>query len=835
MREIRDPSPSEAQDTFAAVAEGLGIADKPRKLGRFVVERRLGDGAMGVVYLARDVDLDRPVAVKLLRSSRRDLQTRDRFAREARVLGRLRHPNVVAAFERGTAQGHDFVAMEYVEGGNLRQWLNAEPRTPDEVVDKFVQAARGLAAAHDAGILHRDFKPDNVLVGADGRAQVADFGLAGGPRSDSTDPSIAEPDEELTLSGVVVGTPAYMAPEVRGGAAASESSDQYSFCVSLFEALLGDRPPRRDDERVPSSTGDVVVPRGTGRIPARVRVALRRGLRADPAERWPSLRALAGQLERSRGSARERWFLAGGLLAASVAVVALARTSDEPCDRAGRSIDAVWNEARMRAVQTALVHGQATPSTEVVDRVLSRLDDYAASLVSQAQQACQAHELRAEQTAETHDLRLRCIGRRQVELDEYLKVLEEGGPNTSLTAPSSVSQLIPASVCADTEALHDVRPPPEDPWLRARVAGVQRMIARIVSLRSAGRMKEVPALLDGVRDLAEEIDDPTLTADVSMVSASLHATTGNPNEALASFRRVFALANEIGDTRLAAAAAVYAMEVAANQLHDRAQAEEWKWLASPLVNRYADDPGLVGQYWMSSGALAYLRDDHEGAISAWRQAIEMWSKPGDEQDPRLRSPMQNIASSLRTLGRLDEALELQHRVDDIIVSAYGKTSIVRASVLNSLGVTYTALARLDPAQEHLELSLQLYDARSKTSVGAGHPLNNLGIIAARRGDHEAALELFGRAMARWQPAYGDTHPYIGDALGNRGLSELALGRAEAAKTSLKRALKIFADRDRTPPAEFVSGLERVDAQTAPPMPKPPPEHRQEQDAAAPAP
>jgi hypothetical protein len=270
----------------------------PVRLGRYRLLERLGQGGMGVVYAAHDEQLDRRVAVKLLHAGRGAAAQAARLRREALALARLSHPNVVQVFEIGEVDGQAFVAMELVRGVTLRAWLAARPRAVDEILAVFVQAGRGLAAAHAAGLVHRDFKPENALVGEDGRVRVVDFGLARGD-----EPGPAAPDGPLaamTETGAVLGTPAYMAPEQRGGAVVDARADQFALCVALHEALHGERPFAGDtaDAYFAAVAAGRVRPPSHRRVPARVRAALLRGLRPDRDARWPDLDALLAALDR---------------------------------------------------------------------------------------------------------------------------------------------------------------------------------------------------------------------------------------------------------------------------------------------------------------------------------------------------------------------------------------------------------------------------------------------------------------------------------------------------------------------------------------------------------
>ncbi|MFY0562508.1 protein kinase domain-containing protein [Archangium lansingense] len=296
------------------------------QVGRYVVEGPLGEGGMGVVYAARDPGLGRTVALKLLRPGGGGDEGRARLVREAQAMARLAHPNVLPLFEMGTEGGSVFLAMERVEGPTLAGWLRERERPWREVLSLFLQAGEGLAAAHRAGLVHRDFKPANVLVGADGRPRVTDFGLVrhGAGMDEGLPGDIASGDtgESLTRAGAVPGTPAYMSPEQLAGREVDARGDQFSFCVALHEALYGLRP---FDVRVRGEArwSRVPMPRGP-RLPGYVRAALDRGLALEPEARFPSMDALLVALSRPSGP---RWLpvvtvVAGlGLLLAGADVV----------------------------------------------------------------------------------------------------------------------------------------------------------------------------------------------------------------------------------------------------------------------------------------------------------------------------------------------------------------------------------------------------------------------------------------------------------------------------------------------------------------------------------
>ena len=332
-------------------------------LERYVIEGPLGAGGMGIVYRAFDPDLERHVALKVLHDGSTHEQ---RLLREARAMARLAHPNVVTVYEVGTVSGRDYIAMELIDGASLVDWLRGERRSEREIVDAYLAAGRGLAAAHEAGIVHRDFKPHNVLRSKGGRIVVTDFGLA----ADRPDHAVTAASRNtptalsgLTETGATLGTPAYMAPEQWAGAKVTPASDQFAFCVAVWEALDGERPFKGD-------TPDVLrgaIERGpreldATRIPRRLRAPLLRGLSIDPAERWPSMTALLSALEPRRGRIVIA-IAAAAALAATATIVVLARGGNEAarviatCEAPVMDPATVWtaeNDADVRKHQPAV-------------------------------------------------------------------------------------------------------------------------------------------------------------------------------------------------------------------------------------------------------------------------------------------------------------------------------------------------------------------------------------------------------------------------------------------------------------------------------------------------
>jgi serine/threonine protein kinase len=288
-------------------AKMFGVDSAPAKIGRFQILGVVAGGSMSVVYKARDEQAGRTLAIKLLNEKGGDDTPHgQRMMREAKALAFLAHPNVIELYEAGTFEGRMYLAMELVEGTTLLRWQEAEARPWRAVLDKYAQAARGLQAAHAAGMVHRDFKPANALLGSDGRVRVVDFGLA--RATDGAERAASAPglDVEVTNTGELIGTPAYMSPEQAKGERVDGRADQFSFCVALYEALYGGRPAG-----VPPDT----PPRGG--VPERVHAAIRRGLAKMPEDRFASMEALLHELDKRQLS---RWVA----IVAAVVVLAVA-------------------------------------------------------------------------------------------------------------------------------------------------------------------------------------------------------------------------------------------------------------------------------------------------------------------------------------------------------------------------------------------------------------------------------------------------------------------------------------------------------------------------------
>lgn len=429
-------------------ADARGDAEPGTRVGRYFLLRPLGAGGMGVVYEAYDPELDRKVAIKILRvevdagspGDARVPALQARLQREARVMARLAHPNVVAVYDAGAFGDRTFVAMELVVGQTLTRWLAAERRSTAEIVRVFLAAGRGLAAAHSAGIIHRDFKPENVLLGDDGRVRVSDFGLA--------QPALAGTHASPSLDGVA-GTPYYMAPEQLAGKIVDARADQFSFCVALVDALTGEHPTAAAGAKMERRRGR------HERIPARLWPAIRAGLAPSPEDRHPSMAALLKALASgSRGRWRHSVVVASALsvLIAGATLTLRPAASENPCRGVAGELASIWNGDRARAVGRALT-GVGGNGKALAGDLVRSLDGYARSWISMRTEVCEAGRIRGAQPTAVLAARAGCLDARARELEHLVDRLT--GPDAALVhdAPAAVQALGPLGACADSERL----------------------------------------------------------------------------------------------------------------------------------------------------------------------------------------------------------------------------------------------------------------------------------------------------------------------------------------------------------------------------------------------
>ncbi len=496
--------------TIVSRSEGSpGSEPSLSNIGRYVVLGEVGAGGMGRVYRAYDPKLRREVALKVLARDAEGGEAAARIVREAQAMAQLSHPNIVPVYDVEHSGETTFIVMEYVDGVTLRAWMAAHARPWREVLAVFLGAGRGLAAAHSAGLVHRDFKPANVMVGADGRARVMDFGLVrtngnrgprGFTRDSATSSELLVTDghaSELTVVGTVMGTPPYMAPEQHRGDEVGAAADQYAFCVALFEALFGHRPFVASDlvalMRAKLVTVPEAPPSSARSVPRWLHAAVVRGLAPAIESRWPRLDALLHVLEHGQARARTRRvviaaagvvFLAGGAVASTEFEERRRRIA---CDTAGDQELTRWDASVREQIRIAFREVQAIHTDATADRVIDLLDQHADAWSRARGQACVDGEVREAWSPDVYERALSCLDDRRVEFESLIDELLHADVQTVFRASNAALRLSSVRSCVDEESLKRQPATPADH--RESVEEIESVLARARALRLAGNHK----------------------------------------------------------------------------------------------------------------------------------------------------------------------------------------------------------------------------------------------------------------------------------------------------------------------------------------------------------
>jgi tRNA A-37 threonylcarbamoyl transferase component Bud32/tetratricopeptide (TPR) repeat protein len=767
----------------SATAAGAGPAlTKGDSVGRHVILGLVGRGGMGDVYAAYDPELDRKVALKVLRSrSARTADGEARLLREAQAIAKLSHPNVVVVYEVGTVRDDVFIAMEFVEGVTVGRWLAQETRTIADILGVFLAAGRGLGAAHDAGIIHRDFKPENVMVTRDGQVRVMDFGLARplvsepGAAEDATTGTAAAAaylQLKITQTGVQVGTPAYMAPEqFRSGERIDARTDQFSFCVALYEALHGERPFRGDSVGAlrDSVLGGKLRPPPAGtRVPAWLRRVLLRGLSREPAARWESMAALLAALDRDPRARHRRALVAGGAVALMVGLAVaghrIGSGERTVCTGGGARLAGIWEPAgvaseRKQAIHRAFV-ATGVPYAEQAFAAAARLlDDWAGRWAALYKDACEATHLRGEQSAEVLDLRMACLQERLGNVRALSDVFAAADPGVVLNAPSAAGALPGLDRCSDVALLRAVVKPPDDPAVRKRVDELRGKLAHLVATRNAGRCREALAMSGDLIAAVRATSYRPLLAETLNAAAVLGNDCGEPALAVDRMKEAYVVASAGRDDQAAAEAAAMLPVFAVNRLGDVALARDWLRIAEGALERLGDNPVIQSWLLQSEGIVRTTEHDYEGAVDACRRAVDIKQRLFGPDHPETILALEIEATALEAAGRLEE-------------------------MLRTLRATQVRMTRV---------------------LGAEHPamarsLSNEGEVLELLGRHVESHAAYERALAIWRQA-GSDRVYLSYGLTGVGRALLGEGRAADAVAPLEEALAIR-EQNHVPPVDI---------------------------------
>ena len=843
---ITDPPSAEAAPTLQPGAV----------LGRYVVLSLLGQGGMSVVYLAYDPQLDRRVALKLVRLEILGATGKQRLLREAQALARLSSPYVVPVYDVETVGDQLFVAMEYVEGQTLRQWLN-EPKPWKVILRTLRDAGRGLAAAHAAGLVHRDFKPDNVLLGRDGRVRVLDFGLARtaaeliergdesprpveqsspGPHPPlASDPSLlATP---VTRFGQVIGTPGYMAPEQASQGKTDARADQFAFCVVLFEALWRRKP--FDESQKAGPTAETVVDRGDGgpkhlrapqfldpprgvNVPGWLLKVVRRGLAFDPAERYASMDELLGAL--AQDPARKRRAIAAAVLGIALVgggLVFAQKRHAELCRGGDARMVELWNDGARAAVRSAFARTNLPYAPAAADGFIRAVDDYARGWMTMHRDACEATRMRGEQSEELMDLRMACLDGRARELEALVGVMQNADADAVREASRASRALVPLAQCADVAALRAETPRPRDK--HAAIEAIEKRQAEFKAQFDVGRFKPAQAMAQKIVEDARKVGWGPLTAEAELGEARTWADLGDESKSIPGFRASFATALAARADRTAAQSAV---RLAQEYLYksDLDQFRAWDAIAEASIARLGGDVHMEA----FESILRCQALEVEGKTIKRFECLRSHMERFEKSNPPSEWEYTLLGIAGGESGHLEEAVEWNRRGVEYSTRASGplhpRTLEMRAYLCKALGElgdiaaarkeceeTLATAQRVAADNEYLVSRIELYlgivlrqaqkfdEARKHLLVAKkgvkpeGEVLTQLGELELASGNREAAIADFRAALASDEKDFPADHP-------NLAVDLLTLAEAEGRSglPLLERAAKIVERADVNP-------------------------------------
>jgi tetratricopeptide (TPR) repeat protein/predicted Ser/Thr protein kinase len=797
--------------------------ERGARVGRFMIVDPLGSGGMGVVYKAFDPELDRTVALKLLKTAEGDGGVlRDRLLKEAQALARLPHPNVVAVHDVGTFGADVFVAMEFVEGQTLRAWLEKAPRRRREILDAFVAAGQGLVAAHRAGLVHRDFKPDNVIVGSDGRVRVLDFGLATAPKD--------------RADGAVVGTPRFMAPEQYLAQEVDERADQFSFCVSLYFALYREFPFagstswQYQENLVAGRVQE--PPHGTG-MPRWLRQVLLRGLSARPEARWPSMQELLSQLSRDPQRTLRRALYAGaaalGVAALTFGTLRMQARQLQLCAGAEGELRGTWDGSRHETVRRAFLGTGKSFAEDAFNRVSTTLDAYAQNWAKMRTSACQATRVRGEQSEELLDLRMECLDQRARELRALTELFASADAALVQRSIDAVQGLTSLDECANAATLKAPVRLPSDPAARAHVEALRERIARGQALWQASLDQQGIAWMKSVVEEASALPHPPTQAQALSLYGSFQWRAAELPAAEATLKQALLAAESGRDDETAAKVCIRLIRTLLDLRPNSPEMLQWGEHAKVWVARLAgSSPAVEAELAATLGAIHRERGEFSEAMRDYQRELEVaergfgresaqtgkalsdlsiafydleqyeqsivYSERGlavDEkvlgpQHPGVGETLSNLSQSYNELGRLDDSVRVLERADRILrpVAAPGNPWLGVVQV--NLGGTYDSQGRYEEALAVFRAAL----AEQKAPDVVAALTSGIGSVLCHQRKFAEALPFHEKALALNESVFGSDHPIVAGPLLGIGLDRLGLGQPAKAVAPLERAARL---------------------------------------------
>ncbi|MCA9655375.1 MAG: tetratricopeptide repeat protein [Myxococcales bacterium] len=780
------------------------------QLGRYVLVGTIGAGGMGVVYSAYDPELRRKVAIKVLRSKRAGQGDRERLLREAQALARLTHPNVVAVHDVGMVEDGDiYLAMELVVGETLGHWLAQRKRSWREVLGIYLEAGEGLAAAHDKGLVHRDFKPSNVMIDDAGRVRVLDFGLARFAELESADevtPRSLEGDAEsrgsaLTHDGAVLGTPAYMAPEQLAGTATDARTDQFSFCVALWEGIYGTSPfdgATTHELALATSLGELRPPPAVS-APVLLRHVLARGLASDPSERHSTMAELLLELRRAlRAPERRRRRIAVGIGALGLLLLGGVKGHEqyrivqrtEACAREGAGVFEIWNDDARDSVRRGLLATGVVHAATTVDKVTPMLDRYAEEWGARRSQVCMDAEVHGRIDEEALARSRWCLDARELQLSALVDALSSANDGMVHQAVWSTTTLGDPGSCVDPVVLASLPVPPAED--REVVGELHGELARALGLQTAGITDEALELVQATLVRAEAVGWLPLTARVRSMYGRLLFDAGSYEEAAAEAANAYSEATRGRAWAVAAEAASMATQVTGQRLARPQEARAWSRSAEAAEMLAGDPLGLHRANRLDSlGVVEMKAGRFEEADALLTEAVASWKRVEGPEHLLVQRGLTNLANLRKAQGRYEDSLAIMEELLATQRSTLGPEHPSVTRSIKNMAAAYALLGRLEEARSAFERVLVL----NRRQLGPRHPETaasqiNLAMTRRELGDVDGAIDELEEAVEILEQASAGEDPRL-----IRGLSNLAgtlstAGDIAGAQARYERALAL---------------------------------------------
>ena len=809
-----NPTPSHVPIDAAATPLGRGAV-----IGRYLILGLVGRGGMGEVYAAYDPELDRKVAVKLLRVKAGNGVTmtegRQRTLREAQAIARLSDPNVVVVYDVGTFEDKVFIAMEFVEGNTVTFWLEQQPRTWQEILRVFISAGRGLTAAHEKGLVHRDFKPDNVMVGRDGQVRVMDFGLARqmdkpGIKEQRTRTASPAPvpkrldveagtgtlplehravpidqgtlllnsgpgdsggemqsisglfDARLTRTGAMMGTPAYMAPEQFFGKETDARTDQFSFCVSLYEALYGQRP--FSGKKLSELTANVVqgtvraAPAGT-KVPFWVRRILLRGLRSAPAERYPSMTALLEALGKDPSATRRKWAVGAAVAMLPLAVGLGVRQSlidrRALCDGAGEKLAGIWDlhppdqpeGPRQSQIHAAFMRTGKSYAADVYETVTRALTSYAQGWANMYKQTCEATQIHHEQSAEVLDLRMSCLNERLNGFRALTDVFADATGEVVENAVSATNALSTLDRCADVPTLRAVVKPADDQAIVARVDELRKRLAEMKARFDAGQWKQTLKDAPSVVQQARTVGYQPLVAEALGLVGLMYSIANDTDASEKALVEAYRLADASRHDEVRAEVAATLVFVTGYQQRRVGVAHQWSDAASAVLQRLGGHDLLRAWYLNDLGCSYFASGFDDAGIATLKEGLALKEKLLGADHPDVGLSNGNLGYALERMGRSQDALSYVDRAIDIEGKRLGLQHPSLAMQFDNRGEILNALGRSEEARRSFEQAIVIWERElGRDDLTLASPLTGIGVSHLTEGNPLDAIAPLERAI-----------------------------------------------------------------------------------------